>query len=214
MAIKAGLVGVNPKGVDKNGMPIGSGGGGDSYTKTESDRRYYTKLAVDQMLGSKVGVGQLTANNKTFNFAYDSTSEKYGYKLDGTGDFIPFDGAGAGVPGWNTPANPITTGLTYTNLTFVEGGYVIDEDGICILDMIVLHNDTSVTSYINGLPRGKNGNDVMMLRASNDLDNARGYVGAIYPTTTNNAAQTQDNYIEVGATGYVHYWGMYEVATT
>lgn len=202
MAIKAGLVGVNPKGVDKNGMPIGSGGSNDTYTKSETNA----------LLAGKVNSTQLTANNKTFNFAYDETSEKYGYKLNGTGDFIPFESAGAGSPGWNTPANPITTDLTYTNLTYVEGGYVIDDD-ICVLDIIVLHNDTSVTSYINGLPRGANANDVMMLRASNDLDNARGYVGAIYPTTTNNAAQTSDNYIEVGATGYVHYWGMYEIAT-
>ena len=79
--------------------------------------------------------------------------------------------------------------------------------------MIVLHTDTSTTSYITTMPRGKNGNDVLLLKAGNDLASARGYVGAIYPTTTNNAQQTSSNYIEVGATGYVHYWGMYEIAT-
>ena len=52
MAIKAGLVGVNPKGVDKNGMPL-------------------------RAIGT-VNETQLTANGKQFHFAYDETSEKYG----------------------------------------------------------------------------------------------------------------------------------------
>lgn len=201
MAIKAGLVGVNPKGVDKNGMPISSGGGsGDAYTKAETNA----------LLAGKVSNSQLTANNKTFNFAYDATSGKYGYKLNGTGEFIPFESAGG--DGWVTPADLITTGITYTNLDYVEGGYKI-ENGICIVDMIVLHTDTSVASYITTMPLGKNGNDVLLLKAGNDLASARGYVGAVYPTTTNHATQTDTNYIEVGATGYVHYWGMYEIAT-
>lgn len=202
MAIKAGLVGVNPKGVDKNNMPIGSGGGsGDAYTKSETNA----------LLAGKVSNAQLTANSKAFHFAYDETSGKYGYKLNGAGDFIPFDSAGGA--GWVTPADAITTGLVFTNLEFIEGGYVI-EDGICIFDTIVLHTDTSVTSYINAMPRGVNANDVVSLKAANDLASVRGYVNAIYPTTTNNSAQTNDNYIEVGATGYVHIWGMYEIATT
>lgn len=202
MAIKAGLVGVNPKGVDKNGMPISSGGGGsvDAYTKAETNA----------LLAGKVDNSQLTANNKAFHFAYDATSGKYGYKLNGTGEFIPFESAGG--DGWVTPADLITTGITYTNLDYVEGGYKI-ENGICIVDMIILHTDTSTTSYITTMPRGKNGNDVILLKAGNDLASARGYVGAIYPTTTNNATQTDTNYIEVGATGYVHYWGMYEIDT-
>ena len=204
MAIKAGLVGVNPKGVDKNGMPISSGG-----ANVEAEIQQIN-LDIAQLQASKVGIGQLTANNKAFNFAYDSTTEKYGYKLDGTGEFIPFESAGG--DGWVTPADLITTGITYTNLDYVEGGYKI-ENGICILDIIVLHTDTSTTSYITTMPYGKNGNDVLLLKASNDLASARGYVGAVYPTTTNHATQTVSNYIEVGATGYVHYWGMYEIAT-
>ena len=144
MALKAGLVGVNPKGVDKNGMPIASGGGSaDAYTKAETNT----------LLNGKVNNSQLTANSKAFYFAYDSESGKYGYKLNGTGDFIPFESAGAGAPGWNTPADPITTGLDYTEVTYVEGGYVIDDD-ICVLDIIVNRTDAYATSYITGLPRG------------------------------------------------------------
>lgn len=83
MALKAGRVGVNPSQVDMAGNVIG--GGGDTYTKLE----------IDQLLGSKVGIGQLEANNKDFYFAYDETSQKYGYKLDGTGDFHPFEEGGS-----------------------------------------------------------------------------------------------------------------------
>ena len=187
MAIKAGLVGVNPKGVDHNGMPIASGGS-----------------------GSGVSEAQLTANGKQFFFAYDETSEQYGYKLDGAGDFIPFEGAGG--DGWVAPADSITTGLGYTNLDYVEGGYKT-ENGICILDITVLHTNTTIVSYLTGLPRSKNSSEVILLKAANDLEGARGYVDAVNPTTVTHATQTITDYIQVDATGYVHYWGMYEIAT-
>lgn len=120
MAIKAGLVGVNPKGVDKNGMPKGG----------EADK-------------------QLTANGKKFFFAYDETSEKYGYKLDGTGDFIPFESAGGG-PGWVKPANLTTEGLTYQNLEYVSGGYCI-QDGICYIDICLKSLSSTSNKYLKGL---------------------------------------------------------------
>lgn len=114
MAIKAGLVGVNPKGVDKNGMPIASGGSG-----------------VDE--------AQLTANGKKFFFAYDETSEKYGYKLDGAGDFIPFEST-AGNIGLNIP-NPTMEGVVYddTKIEYVSGGYqtVETESGIMLYADII-----------------------------------------------------------------------------
>lgn len=120
MALKAGLVGVNPKGVDKNGMPIGSGGSG-----------------VDE--------AQLTANGKKFFFAYDETSEKYGYKLDGAGDFIPFESAGSG-PGWVKPADLITTGLQYYRCEYVEGGYYIDGK-LLYVDIVVKVTNSGAVVY-------------------------------------------------------------------
>lgn len=146
MAIKAGLVGVNPKGVDKNGMPIGSGGGSaDAYTKAETDT----------LLNGKVSNSQLTANSKNFFFAYDETSQKYGYKLDGTGDFIPFETA---APGLNLP-DKVTTGLIFPgNLKFEEGGYQII-DGICYFDIMLKNTGGTVSSgtIIQNAPKCENG---------------------------------------------------------
>lgn len=120
MAIKAGLVGVNPKGVDKNGMPISSG-------------------------GDNVSEAQLTANGKKFYFAYDSTAEKYGYKLDGTGEFIPFESAGGG-PGWVKPAELITTGLNYYNCKYVGGGYYVD-DKLLYVDIVIKVTGSNASVY-------------------------------------------------------------------
>lgn len=157
MALKAGLVGVNPKGVDKNGMPIGSGGSVDAYTKAETNT----------LLNGKVSNSQLTANNKAFHFAYDSTSEKYGYKLDGTGDFIPFENAGAAVDGWNKPADLITTGLTYdATLTYVSGGYVT-KNGVTYLDLTVANTETSGTIvHVYGLPHPTRNTSVLVYTGS------------------------------------------------
>lgn len=79
MSIKANRVGVHPSQVDHLGYLVG-GGGSDAYTKTESDAKYVNK-------------DQLKANNKNFYFAYDSATQKYGYKTSKTGDFIPFSSA-------------------------------------------------------------------------------------------------------------------------
>ena len=141
MAIKAGLVGVNPKGVDKNGMPISSGGGSvDAYTKAETNA----------LLAGKVNNSQLTANNKAFHFAYDATSGKYGYKLNGTGEFIPFESAGG--DGWVTPADLITTGITYNRCEYVEGGYK-ENDGVVYIDIIVSATYTGSGASVKGTPR-------------------------------------------------------------
>lgn len=139
MALKAGRVGVNPSQVDMAGNVIG-GGGGDTYTKLE----------IDQMLGSKVGIGQLEANNKDFYFAYDETSQKYGYKLDGTGDFHPFEEGGSGGAGWNRPAELVTTGLTPTNCQIVDGGYYIN-NGVCIIDICLKSTSDYGTKKFSGL---------------------------------------------------------------
>ena len=112
MALKAGRVGLNPKFVDKNGAPI---------TK-EVDT--YTKAQVDEKLALKANISYLTANNKKFQFAYDSESGKYGYKAGSTDEFHPFESAGA--DGINL-SDPIMTGIT-PNTDMIEnvaGGYMV-----------------------------------------------------------------------------------------
>ena len=160
MAIKAGRVGVAPSQVDMAGNIIGSGG--DSYTKAESDAKFaeksdtYIKLEVDQMLASKVGIGQLEANDKNFYFAYDSTTQKYGYKLDNEGDFHPFESSA--IIGLNLPEK-VTTGLTFpSNLKFDSGGYQND-NGVCYVDIVLVNNGGTVSSgtIISGLPDCANG---------------------------------------------------------
>ena len=141
MALKAGLVGVNPKGVDKNGMPIASG---SADVEAEIQQ---INLDIAHLQASKVGIGQLEANNKAFHFAYDSTSEKYGYKLDGTGDFIPFESAGGG-PGWNTPADLSGNLLTLASgVSLVEGGAVLIDD-VLYVD-VILQKEAASSSVSN-----------------------------------------------------------------
>lgn len=128
MALKAGLVGVNPNGVDKNGMPKT----GDVYTKSESDAKYATKTQVNACVPKT----QLTANSKDFVFAYDSTSEKYGYKAGADGNFVPFSSGGGGA-GWVKPSDLITTGLTFGSyVDYEEGGYYVDND-VVYFDMVI-----------------------------------------------------------------------------
>lgn len=202
MAIKAGLVGVNPKGVDKNGMPIGSGGGSvDAYTKAETDT----------LLNGKVSNSQLTANNKAFHFAYDNTSEKYGYKLDGTGDFIPFEQAGGG-PGWVKPADLTTEGLQQSRLTVVDGGYFVDtETGIVYIDLTVERLYTGSVS-LKGFPRPQSGSNAVLNKGT-VLDT----VMNDYNIYTTASITTQDNLgiVDIGSSGavgnYCHMFGTYKL---
>ena len=193
MAIKAGLVGVNPKGVDKNGMPIGSGGSADAYTKAETNA----------LLNGKVSNSQLTANDKGFYFAYDATSQKYGYKLDGAGDFIPFEQAGAAVDGWNKPADLITTGLTYdTAFTYVSGGYVT-KDGVTYLDLTVANTETgSSIVQVYGLPHPTRNTSVLVYTGSTaEVDLKSPYLASSdYATKMTTAGQ-----INCGNVGNVPY---------
>ena len=145
MALKAGRVGVDPSQVDMAGHIIGGGSGSDSYTKAEADAKFATKTET-AALATKA---QLTANEKEFNFAYNATTQKYGYKAGATGEFHPFEEAG-GSPGWNKPADLITTGLTYKNLEYVSGGYCI-EDGVCYVDICLKSTSTQSNKYLKGL---------------------------------------------------------------
>lgn len=186
MAIKAGLVGVNPKGVDHNGMPIASD-------------------------GNSVKETQLTANGKKFFFAYDETSEKYGYKLDGAGDFIPFESAGGG-PGWVKPADLTTEGLQQSRLEVVDGGYYVDtESGLVYIDLTVKRLYTGSES-LKGFPRPQTGSNVVLNKGA-DLDT----VSADYNIYTTANVGTQDNLgiVDIGSSGavgsYCHMYGTYKL---
>lgn len=145
MAIKAGRVGVAPDQVDMSGRIVGEGS--DAYTKAESDAKFATKTE----LSGKVPVSQLTANSKEFYFAYDETSEKYGYKAGATGEFHPFEEGGSGGIGWVTPPDLIQTGLTPTdNMTIISGGYKV-VDNMCYIDL-VYRKTSSSAGYITGFP--------------------------------------------------------------
>ena len=58
-------------------------------TSTVSDSES-AGVAVTPKAVQSVIDNNLTANNKKFVFSYDSTSGKYGYKLNGSGTFYPF----------------------------------------------------------------------------------------------------------------------------
>lgn len=131
MALKAGRVGLDPKYVTPEGAPV---------SNTEQ-----IELEIEQLQTSKVGIGQLTANNKGFYFAYDATSQKYGYKLDGTGDFIPFEEGGIGwVPPFDIPERQYIT-MT-SGVTKVSGGfYKKSNDHHCYIDIVVKLESGSVS---------------------------------------------------------------------
>ncbi len=195
MALKAGRVGVNPSQVDMAGNVIG-GGGGDTYTKLE----------IDQMLGSKVGIGQLEANNKDFYFAYDETSQKYGYKLDGTGDFHPFEEGGSGGIGWVKPPDLTSEGITGTRCTILNGGYYDDGEFIYI-DILVQRSSTS-TASLAGFPAGT-GN--VYLLAAKDIESSDYTKYVANANFSTNSSETATG-ISIGggsADGVYHIWGQY-----
>lgn len=149
MALKSGRVGVNPKAVDRYGMPRP----GDVYTKSETDAKYATKTQVNACVPKT----QLTANSKDFIFAYDETSEKYGYKAGSDGEFVPFEAAGGGVVGMNLP-DATTTGFTISSDLTVESGglQVVHGTSYDLLygDITLSYSSTSGDHKID-LPSGK-----------------------------------------------------------
>lgn len=160
MALKAGRVGVAPSQVDMAGNIVG--GGSDSYTKAEADAKFATKSETAAFATK----AQLTANEKEFTFAYDATTQKYGYKLDGTGDFHPFESAAAGL----ILPDRVTTGLTFPgNLKFEEGGYQIIDD-ICYFDIILKNSGGTVSSgtIIENAPNCLNGSGAKCIAVVDD----------------------------------------------
>ena len=181
MALKAGTVGIDPKYVDKNGKPVNDVDLSNYYTKSETD----TKLDL------KANQSYLTANNKKFQFAYDSESGKYGYKAGAQDEFHPFESAGAGSPGWNKPANLIATGIASDYATFCEGGYYEDTaNGLCYVDMVFESTSNSYI-YIQGLPRVAQGKRANILVAVGDTQEAAAAIN--YDTGLNGRNYIYDN---------------------
>lgn len=194
MALKAGTVGLNPKFVDNNGAPITV----DAYSKAQ----------VDEKLAAKANISYLTANNKKFQFAYDSESGKYGYKAGAQDDFHPFEAAGSGV-GWVKPADLITTGMDVgVGLEYLSGGYYHDTDNkICYLD-VALKKTASGSSNLVITPKASAVDMYILAAASTEGDTSDDYTAnwywSITPVTTGSS-------ISIGsATGtYLHLFGMY-----
>lgn len=120
MALKAGRVGVAPDQIDISGQIKTPS---TSYTKTEVNALLAEKADAED-LDDKVDVADLTANGKQFLFAYDETTEKYGYKAGASDEFHPFEGAaGNGI----VLSDPIMTGITPrdSSIEDVSGGYML-----------------------------------------------------------------------------------------
>ena len=172
---------------------------GDVYTKSESDAKYATKTQVNACVPKT----QLTANSKDFIFAYDSTSEKYGYKAGSDGDFVPFEQAGLG---FSVP-NPITTGLTYdATVTIDEGGYQVVDD-ICYVDMTFTTTHTSGTHYIAGLPNYLSGGSYYLLQEY--MSDGALRCGSLSLTISNNKAR-----FTAGNANTYRVYGEYPIATS
>lgn len=173
MALKAGRVGVNPSQVDMAGNVIG-GGSSDSYTKAESDAKYATKT-------------QLTANEKEFNFAYDATTQKYGYKAGATGDFHPFEEGGSGGKGWVTPPNLTREGLNIVAAAFeyVDGGYYVDNvENIVYVDLTLQIKTQSSGYDVSGFPVAASGYYSVLVYENGKPFDLRPYIATPYANDT------------------------------
>ena len=199
MALKAGTVGIDPKYVDKNGAPIGSGGSVDTYTKTQ----------IDEKLDAKANISYLIANNKKFQFAYDSESGKYGYKAGAQGDFHPFEEAGGG-PGWVKPAELVTTGLTpASGITIEEGGYYNDTANHIVYVDIVISTTASASNPITGFPHPPTvtyGAYLIRCQSSTVEEAKDNYNGNYYETID----YSGDMATSVSASAVYHIYGQYE----
>lgn len=197
MAIKAGRVGVAPSQVDMAGNIVG--GASESYTKAESDAKYATKTETAAFATK----ASLTANEKEFTFAYDATTQKYGYKLDGAGDFYPFESARVGF----NITDPSVEGLTYDpTVTIDSGGYQL-VDNICYVDIIFTTTHTSGTHYIAGFPAYQDGATFSLLVS---MTSYAGYSA----TSLSRASSSAPARVQAPNAGTYRIYGQYPIKTT
>lgn len=122
MALKAGRVGVKASLVDEYGNIKGTG----ADIEERLDDVEELTANIDE---------NLTANEKSFVFAYDEDSDSYGYKAGLDGEFKPFS-SGGGEIGTLFPYELASTeGLTFHEwIQLNAGGYLI-KDGVVYVDM-------------------------------------------------------------------------------
>lgn len=75
MALKAGRVGVAPSQVDAFGVIIGGGGGGDSYTKAESDAKFETQTHAANTYETKLTAAATYETKANAQASYETKSD-------------------------------------------------------------------------------------------------------------------------------------------
>lgn len=204
MALKAGRVGVNPRGIDKEGMPALDTSA--YYNKTEADAKFATNTA----LAEKADQSNLTANSKDFIFAY--SGGKYGYKAGSTGDFHPFEEAGVTVYGWVKPANLVRTGLNIASGCTVDDGGYAEIDGQIVID-VTFHCNAQMTTPIGAWPVPDIASGTVNVPSKEGVDASvvDDYTPTYYMqiTTSGNIYTTA-----VEADKYYHVFGTYKKKTT
>lgn len=139
MALKAGRVGVKSSLVDEYGNIKGMA--------VDIEER------LDDVEELTANIDEnLTANEKTFVFAYDENSQKYGYKAGIDGEFKPFSSGGSSI-GRLFPLDVASTeGLTYgNNIELVEGGYYI-ADNKCYMDITLKATGNNNSDVVLNIP--------------------------------------------------------------
>ena len=220
MALKAGTVGLDPKYVDKNGAPISQDKSVDAYTKAEADSKFATQTA----LADYVPETQLTANEKEFIFAYDNTSQKYGYKAGSDGAFTPFEEAGVTCYGWVKPANLSNLlniiGIVSGKISTPTGGGGVYADGKNLyFDFVKLSlaDNSSSTTIMNFEPSVDTtvlgGKTSPTLSYSCNFDTLEEAASNYYPTgqITGFSSGSLKASLGTAANKYFHVWGLIKI---
>lgn len=135
MALKANRVGVAPTEVDALGHIIGGDVPSDVLTVNDivdslqsMDATKVLSAKQGNTLNSKLRTSTPTGYH-SFWFAYDSETDRYGYKVDNDpNQFHPFSSGSSATLGINV-LEPVTTDIsTYGDTEILEGGYQIDNN--------------------------------------------------------------------------------------
>ena len=88
----------------------------------------------------------LTANNNKFIFAYDSTSQSYGYKAGGADTFHPFS-AGSNFDFSNRTR--VVNGVQTGSYTVTAPGYILAANNGTIAGITIKKNNTNITDILD-----------------------------------------------------------------